>query len=93
VLRRIAGAEQDPDGRLLASQLARLECRVKPLRANDAALLATYDAFFTRARLLVAEVTAAVIDRATDLPGPGTVSRRRTRFTLQARSKRGPMCS
>ncbi len=30
VLRRITGAEQDPAGRLLTSQLARLECRVKP---------------------------------------------------------------
>lgn len=61
------GAERDPAGRLLTSQLSRLECRVKPLRAGDTALLATFDAFFTRARLVVAEVTAAVIDRATDL--------------------------
>jgi uncharacterized protein len=40
---------------------------VKPLRAGDAATLATYDAFFTRARLSVFDVSAAVLDRATEL--------------------------
>ena len=63
----IAGAEGDPAGRLVTSHLARLECRVKPLRDGDAALLATYDAFFTRARLVVFDLSAAVLDRATEL--------------------------
>lgn len=63
----IANAENDPAGRIITSRLARLECRVKPLRAADVALLATYDAFFTRARLDVVDVTATVLDRATDL--------------------------
>jgi uncharacterized protein len=63
----IAAAEQDPTGRLLTSHLARLECRVKPLRDGDAALLATYDAFFTRARVTLVALTGAAIDRATDL--------------------------
>lgn len=67
VARRIADAERDPAGRLFTSQLSRLECRVKPRRLGDAALLATYDAFFTRARIEVVEITAAVIDRATEL--------------------------
>jgi predicted nucleic acid-binding protein len=67
VARRVATTEQEPVGRVLTSQLARLECRVKPLRASDAALLATYDAFFTRARLEVIDVSAAAIDRATEL--------------------------
>jgi predicted nucleic acid-binding protein len=67
VAARIAQAEKDPAGRLLASRLSRLECRVKPLRAGDAATLATYDAFFTRARLSVLDVSAAVLDRATEL--------------------------
>ena len=31
---------------LLTSQLTRLECRTKPMRDGDAALLALYDAFF-----------------------------------------------
>jgi hypothetical protein len=39
VAQRIVAAEGDPAGRVLTSQLARLECRVKPLRAADAALL------------------------------------------------------
>ena len=64
---RIVAAEGDPAGRVLTSQLARLECRMKPLRAGDAALLATYDAFFTRARLEVVDVSATAIDRATEL--------------------------
>jgi predicted nucleic acid-binding protein len=67
VAQRIVAAEGDPAGRVLTSQLARLECRVKPLRAGDAALLATYDAFFTRARLQVVDVSATAIDRATEL--------------------------
>jgi predicted nucleic acid-binding protein len=67
VAQHIAGAEGDPAGRLLTSQLARLECRVKPLRIGDGATLATYDTFFTRARLVVVDLTAAVLDRATDL--------------------------
>jgi predicted nucleic acid-binding protein len=67
VARSIAGAEKDPAGRLLTSRLSRLECRVKPLRAGDQELLATYDAFFTRARLVIVDVTTTVIDKATDL--------------------------
>jgi hypothetical protein len=56
VARCIAGAEQDPAGRVLTSYLSRLECRMKPLRARDVALLSTYDAFFTRARLEVLDI-------------------------------------
>ena len=67
VAAHIAGADSDPAGRLITSHLARLECRVKPLRDGDAALLGTYDAFFTRARVLVVDLTAAVLDRATEL--------------------------
>ncbi len=67
VAAHIAQADKDPAGRLLASRLARLECRVKPLLAGDAAMLATYDAFFTRARLSILDVSAAVLDRATEL--------------------------
>ena len=63
----IAGAKKEPAGRLITSRLARLECRVKPLRDGDAATLAIYDAFFTRARLTVVDVTEAILDRATEL--------------------------
>lgn len=47
----IANAESDPAGRIVTSRLSRLECRVKPLRVGDSALLAIDDAFFTRRRL------------------------------------------
>ena len=67
VARRIADAERAPAGRLLTSQLSRLECRVKPRRLGDDALVATYDAFFTRTRIEVVEISVAVIDRATEL--------------------------
>jgi predicted nucleic acid-binding protein len=52
---------------LLTSRLTRLECRVKPLRANDTALLALYDTFFTSAEVEVLELTPAVIEKATEL--------------------------
>jgi predicted nucleic acid-binding protein len=40
---------------------------VVPLRANNAALLALYDSFFTSLEVEVVELTAAVIEKATDL--------------------------
>lgn len=52
---------------LCTSRLSRLECRVKPLRAGDNTLLARYDAFFSAVEVAVLDVTAAVLDTATDL--------------------------
>jgi predicted nucleic acid-binding protein len=52
---------------LLTSRLTRLECRVKPLRANDAALLALYDALFAGAEVDLLELTAQVVEKATEL--------------------------
>jgi predicted nucleic acid-binding protein len=52
---------------LLTSRLTMLECRVKPLRANDAALLALYDAFFAGAEVEIIEITAAVVGKATEV--------------------------
>ena len=52
---------------MLTSQLSRLECRCLPLRNSNQRLLALYDAFFRARELRVIELTAAVIDRATDL--------------------------
>jgi predicted nucleic acid-binding protein len=54
-------------GPLVTSRLTRLECRSKPLRAGDLATLAQFDVFFAGAELVVAEVSAAVVERATDL--------------------------
>ncbi len=50
---------------LVTSRLSRLECRSKPLRARDTALLARYEAAFAAARLL--DISGAVIERATEL--------------------------
>jgi predicted nucleic acid-binding protein len=50
----------------VTSELTRLECRVKPLREEDAALLGDFDAFFADAAVVVA-LTREVIDRATEL--------------------------
>ncbi len=54
-------------GSLVMSRLTRLECRSKPLRAGDTATLAHFDVFFAGIELTLAEVSAAVIERATDL--------------------------
>jgi predicted nucleic acid-binding protein len=67
VITRIRQAEQAPGGLIITSRLSRLECRVKPLREADSALLATYDTFFRRRLLKIVEVSAAVIERATEL--------------------------
>ena len=50
---------------IVTSRISRLECRSKPLRDRDAALLARYDATFANAR--VVEVTAAIIEHVTEL--------------------------
>jgi predicted nucleic acid-binding protein len=52
---------------LATSRLTRLECRSKPLRAGDLATLAQRDVFFAGVELVLAEVSAAVVERATDI--------------------------
>ncbi len=54
-----------PTTSVATSRLSRLECRSKPLRDGDAALLARYDAVFAKTRLV--DVTSEVIERATEL--------------------------
>lgn len=49
------------------SRLAALECRVGPLRRNDRAALARFEAFFARPDVQWLELTAAVVDLATTL--------------------------
>lgn len=67
VVARISQAEHAPGGLVITSQLSRLECRVKPLRDGDATLLAAFDAFFARRLLSLIEISADVLDRATEL--------------------------
>ncbi len=54
-------------GSLATSRLTRLECRSKPLRTGDLATLAQFDVFFSGVELVLADVSAVVIERATDL--------------------------
>ena len=57
----------EPASKLITSQLARLECRTKPMRDGNRALLERYDALFAADRVVVVDVSEHVIDRATDL--------------------------
>jgi uncharacterized protein len=57
----------EPASKLVTSQLARLECRTKPMRDGNRALLERYDALFAADRVVVVDVSEHVIDRATDL--------------------------
>jgi predicted nucleic acid-binding protein len=52
---------------LITSRLTRLECRTSPLRAGDLTTLAQFDVFFAGAEIVMAEVSAALVERATDL--------------------------
>jgi len=52
---------------LVTSRLSRLECRVKPLRINDTALTAIFDAFFNSAEVEILELTPEVVEKATEL--------------------------
>ena len=56
-----------PSSRIVTSQLSRLECRTKPTRDGDHLLLARYDALFAASRVALRDLTAAVVDRATQL--------------------------
>ena len=51
----------------ITSRLACLECRCKPLRDHDDALLGLYDVFFAGREVDVREIGAAVIEKATAL--------------------------
>ena len=54
-------------GLVITSRLSRLECRVKPLRDGNLELLALFEGFFAREGLELMEVTADVIEAATQL--------------------------
>jgi predicted nucleic acid-binding protein len=54
-------------GSLVTSRLTRLECRSKPLRAGDHATLRQFEVFFAGIELSLIDVSAAVVERATDL--------------------------
>jgi predicted nucleic acid-binding protein len=52
---------------LVTSELARLECRVKPIRGNDMDTLHDYDVFFQSAFAKIVSLSSEVVDLATDI--------------------------
>jgi predicted nucleic acid-binding protein len=54
-------------GSMATSRLSRLECRSKPMQTGDVTTLAQFDLFFAGMELVLFEISAAVIERATDL--------------------------
>lgn len=66
-LRWIEETEASPEGVMVTSRLSMLECRVKPRRESDHEGLARFDGFFGREKLVVVDVSARVIERATKL--------------------------
>lgn len=59
-----AATEQFPELGAAVSRLTWLECRVGPMRANDSAALAAFDAFFARPDLVWVELTRDVVELA-----------------------------
>ena len=51
----------------VTSELARLECRVKPIRDKEPEVLADYDQFFAEAITEMVALTHEVIDLATEI--------------------------
>ena len=51
----------------VASDLTRMECRVKPLREGNTALLQDYNDYFAEVVEEIVVLSRAVIDRATDI--------------------------
>jgi predicted nucleic acid-binding protein len=59
-----AAAKKHPDLGAAVSRLSWLECRVGPMKRNDSATLAAFDAFFFRPDLVWVELTKDVIELA-----------------------------
>jgi predicted nucleic acid-binding protein len=52
---------------LITGELTRMECRVKPLRNGDTALLQDFDDYFANSMAEIIQLTRDVIDRATEI--------------------------
>jgi predicted nucleic acid-binding protein len=65
VRRQLAAATgAHPDIGAAVSRLTWLECRVGPMKANDSAALAAFDAFFARPDLVWVELSRDVVELA-----------------------------
>jgi uncharacterized protein len=63
----VAATLADSNAELVASDLTRLECRVKPIRDGDSILLGDLDDFFSSTVSEIVPLSADVLDRATEL--------------------------
>lgn len=59
-----AAARSAPDLTAAVSRLTWLECRVRPMKANDVAVLAAFDTFFARPDLVWVEIGKDVVELA-----------------------------
>lgn len=59
-----ATAKERPDLGVAVSRLSWLECRVGPMKNNDNATLAAFDAFFVRSDVIWVELTRDVVELA-----------------------------
>lgn len=59
-----AASRKHPDLGAGVSRLTWLECRVAPMKSDDNAVLAAFDAFFARADLVWVELTRDVVELA-----------------------------
>ncbi len=66
-LRRKIFPPSPAEREVCVSDLARLECRLLPVRNSDAGLLAEYDAFFAMERVRCLPMPREVYDLATEL--------------------------
>lgn len=57
-------AQSHPNLGAAVSRLSWLECRIRPMRLNDHATLAAFDAFFARPDLIWIELTRGVVELA-----------------------------
>lgn len=60
----MAAIQKHPDLGSAISRLTWLECRVGPMKANDSAVLAAFDAFFARPDLIWVELDKNVVELA-----------------------------
>jgi uncharacterized protein len=67
ITQRIAWLSSSLGGQVFTSRLARLECRVKPLRQQNQPLLNLYDFVFDQSGLVVVEISSDIVERATEL--------------------------
>lgn len=57
----------DPDRIIVTSRLTTLECRCRPMRDGQDELLGVYDRFFSSREVILRELDAAVVEKATVL--------------------------